>query len=114
LENQQNFISFHFNKISALPKKMLSALTTRVAAAPYRMFPPASFIGQTKRFMSSHKIPRFTEEHKKTFDKIGYVMLRKLFDEEEVKILIDAARGDSELSQHVFGLEDGKGGKRQV
>ena len=41
----------------------------------------------------------------------GFVLARKMFDEEEIGLLRRAAKEDKELDQHSFGSADGEGGR---
>lgn len=46
-----------------------------------------------------------------TFDRTGSLLVKKLFDDEEIGLLLRAAREDRALDQHAFGRADGEGGK---
>ena len=51
-----------------------------------------------------------TDEQVLTFERDGFVLVRKLFDEEEVDLLCRSAREDHELDKRSFGKDDGEGG----
>jgi hypothetical protein len=44
------------------------------------------------------------------YDRNGFVIIRQMFDSEEIDLLRRAAREDRELDQHSFGRGDGEGG----
>jgi ectoine hydroxylase len=44
------------------------------------------------------------------YERNGFVLARKMFDEEEIGLLRRAAREDRDLGQHSFGRGDGEGG----
>jgi hypothetical protein len=45
------------------------------------------------------------------YERDGFVLARRLFDEEEIGLLARAAREDRELDQHSFDRGDGEGGR---
>ncbi|MBV9155495.1 MAG: phytanoyl-CoA dioxygenase family protein [Acidobacteriaceae bacterium] len=49
---------------------------------------------------------RFIEQ----YERDGFVLARKMFDQEEIDLLRRAAKEDRELDQHSFGKGDGEGG----
>ena len=60
-------------------------------------------------------MPRsLTTEQISEFQDNGYLIVPKLFDVEEAKILHVAAKADKALSEHAYDLEDGEGGKAQL
>ncbi len=44
----------------------------------------------------------------------GFVMARKMFDEEEISLLSRAAKEDKDLEKHAFGSKDGEGGTARL
>jgi ectoine hydroxylase len=44
------------------------------------------------------------------YEREGFVLARRMFDEEEIGLLRRAAKEDRELDQHAFGRGDGEGG----
>lgn len=46
-----------------------------------------------------------------TFDRAGSLLVPKLFDDEEIGLLLRAAKEDRALDQHAFGRADGEGGQ---
>ena len=60
-------------------------------------------------------MPRsLTAEQISEFQDNGYLIVPKLFDVEEAKILHVAAKADKAFSEHAYDLEDGEGGKAQL
>ena len=56
-------------------------------------------------------MPRsLTTEQISEFQDNGYLIVPKLFDAEEAKILHVAAKADKAFSEHAYDLEDGEGG----
>ena len=53
---------------------------------------------------------RLTDEQLKAYAEDGYLLVRKLLDQEEVEMLGRSAREDRVLDQHSFGRADGEGG----
>ena len=51
-----------------------------------------------------------SEKQQLDFNRDGYVMIRSLFDEEEIGLLKKSAVEDRELDKHAFGRKDGEGG----
>ncbi len=50
------------------------------------------------------------DETVKQYERDGYVVVRGMFDAEEIELLRRAAKEDRELDQHSFGKGDGEGG----
>ena len=50
------------------------------------------------------------DETVKQYERDGYVVVRSMFDAEEIELLRRAAKEDRELDQHSFGKGDGEGG----
>ncbi|XP_019630088.1 PREDICTED: uncharacterized protein LOC109474256 isoform X2 [Branchiostoma belcheri] len=48
------------------------------------------------------------------FDKNGYILVRSLLDQEEIKLLKDALESDEGLMRHAFCRDDGEGGKSRL
>ncbi|XP_078662035.1 L-proline trans-4-hydroxylase-like isoform X2 [Branchiostoma floridae x Branchiostoma belcheri] len=48
------------------------------------------------------------------FDKNGYIIVRSLLDQEEIKLLKDALESDEGLMRHAFCRDDGEGGKSRL
>ncbi len=44
------------------------------------------------------------------YDTSGFLLIKNLFDQEEIELLQRTAKEDKELDQHSFGREDGEGG----
>ena len=44
------------------------------------------------------------------YDKDGFVLLKGLFDSEEIDLLRRSAKADKQLDDHSFGRDDGEGG----
>ena len=60
-------------------------------------------------------MPRsLTTEQISEFQDNGYLIVPKLFDAEEARILHAAAKADKAFSKHAYDLEDGEGGKAQL
>ncbi|XP_078581402.1 L-proline trans-4-hydroxylase-like isoform X2 [Branchiostoma floridae x Branchiostoma japonicum] len=65
----------------------------------------------------TESIYTFTEDFDVTpsvqadFDKNGYIIVRSLFDTEEVTLLKDALESDEGIIRYAFGRDDGEGGK---
>ena len=55
-----------------------------------------------------------TAEQLSEFQDNGYLIVPKLFDAEEARILHAAAKADKAFSKHAYDLEDGEGGKAQL
>ncbi len=51
-----------------------------------------------------------TSDQLRDFDNDGFVILRGLFDSEEIGLLRRSAKEDKQLDDHAFGREDGEGG----
>jgi ectoine hydroxylase-related dioxygenase (phytanoyl-CoA dioxygenase family) len=51
-----------------------------------------------------------SEKQQQNFNRDGYVMVRSLFDKEEIGLLKKSAVEDRELDKHSFGRKDGEGG----
>jgi hypothetical protein len=51
------------------------------------------------------------DQQLREYEADGFVLARKMFDEEETGLLGRAAREDRELDQHAFGRGDGEGGR---
>ena len=51
------------------------------------------------------------DQQLREYERNGFVLARKLFDEEETGLLRRAAREDRELDQHSFARGDGEGGR---
>jgi ectoine hydroxylase len=51
-----------------------------------------------------------TETQVAEYRRDGYVLVKHLFDKEEIRLLGQAAREDRALDQHAFGRNDGEGG----
>ena len=51
------------------------------------------------------------DQQLREYEANGFVLARKMFDEEETGLLRRAAKEDRELDQHSFGRGDGEGGK---
>ncbi len=49
-------------------------------------------------------------EQQQQYDRDGYVLLKSLFDREEIDLLRRAAKEDKQLDDHAFGRDDGEGG----
>lgn len=52
-----------------------------------------------------------SDEQVSAYHREGYVIVRKLFDQEEMDLLRRAAKEDRALDEHAFGRADGEGGK---
>ena len=52
-----------------------------------------------------------SDQQLREYEANGFVVARKMFDEEEFGLLRRAAKEDRELDQHSFGRGDGEGGK---
>jgi len=52
----------------------------------------------------------FTPEQISTYEKDGYVLVRGLFDVDEIGLVQRAAKEDRALDENAFGREDGEGG----
>jgi ectoine hydroxylase-related dioxygenase (phytanoyl-CoA dioxygenase family) len=50
------------------------------------------------------------DETVKQYERDGYVVVKSMFDAEEIELLRRAAKEDRELDQHSFGKGDGEGG----
>jgi len=53
---------------------------------------------------------RLTEEQLRAYKKDGYILLKGLFNKEEVQALKKAALSDRELDKNSYGRDDGEGG----
>ena len=51
-----------------------------------------------------------TEEQTASYEKDGYILLKNLFDAEEIDLLKKAALADRELDKRSYGRDDGEGG----
>lgn len=51
-----------------------------------------------------------SSEQIRDYDEAGYVLLRGLFDAEEIELLRRSAKEDKQLDDHSFGRKDGEGG----
>jgi len=52
-----------------------------------------------------------SENQKKQFEADGYILIKALFDAEEIELLRSTAHADRELDKHSFSRADGEGGK---
>lgn len=52
----------------------------------------------------------FSVEQLSDYQRDGYVLVRGLFDKEEIDLLRRAGKEDREMDQHAFGRDDGEGG----
>lgn len=52
-----------------------------------------------------------TDEQTAEFHREGFVLVKGMFDREEIALLRQAAKEDHELDKHSFGRDDGEGGK---
>ena len=52
----------------------------------------------------------FTQDQLTAYDRDGYLIVRKLFDDEEMDLLRKSAKEDRELDEHSYGSQDGEGG----
>lgn len=53
---------------------------------------------------------QLTSEQMAAWQRDGFIIVRSLFDAEEMEILRNAAKNDASLTQHAHGLKDGEGG----
>lgn len=53
---------------------------------------------------------KLSDQQKKSFKDDGYIIIKSLFDTEEIKLLKKTAKEDRELDKHSFGRADGEGG----
>lgn len=53
---------------------------------------------------------KMSQQQLKAYKKDGYLLLKKLFDQEEIGMLKQAATADRELDKRSYGREDGEGG----
>ena len=54
---------------------------------------------------------QLTKDQIREFQKEGYIIIRELFDSEEIELLRSTAKADRELDKHSFARADGEGGK---
>ena len=52
-----------------------------------------------------------TPEQRGQYDRDGYLLVARLFDNEEIGLLLRSARADRALDEHSFGKGDGEGGR---
>ncbi|HEX6985324.1 MAG TPA: phytanoyl-CoA dioxygenase family protein [Planctomycetaceae bacterium] len=52
-----------------------------------------------------------TQDQLTRFDRDGYLLVPKLFDDEEIGLLLRSAKEDRALDEHAFGRADGEGGR---
>src|SRR6185312_15360837 len=45
------------------------------------------------------------------YERDGYLLVERMFDDEEIGLLLRSAREDRELDRHSFGKADGEGGR---
>lgn len=57
---------------------------------------------------------KFTDDHLKTFNRDGYIVLRNLFDKAEVDLLYKVAIGDDVIGKNSFERTDGSGMKTRL
>lgn len=55
-------------------------------------------------------MPALTDEQVAIYHREGYVIVRQMFDQEEIDLLSRSARTDHELDRRSFGRADGEGG----
>jgi len=53
---------------------------------------------------------KLTQNQLETFEKDGFILVKSLFDQEEITLLKNTAVEDRELDKHSFGRKDGEGG----
>ncbi len=53
----------------------------------------------------------FSPDQLASFERDGYLLVPKLFDAEEIDLLLRSAKEDRALDQHSFGRNDGEGGR---
>ena len=51
-----------------------------------------------------------SDEQIRDYDEAGYLLLKGLFDSEEIELLRRSAKEDKQLDAHAFGRQDGEGG----
>ncbi len=51
-----------------------------------------------------------SDEQIRDYDEAGYLLLKGLFDSEEIELLRRSAKEDKQLDEHAFGRNDGEGG----
>ena len=56
------------------------------------------------------QVPTLTDEQLTAYHRDGFVLIRHLFDDEEITLLREAAMADRELDSRSFGRADGEGG----
>ena len=56
-------------------------------------------------------MPVMTAEQVAAYDRDGYLIAKRMFDQEETDLLRRSAKEDRELEQRSFRLDDGEGGK---
>lgn len=56
----------------------------------------------------------FTKEQTIQYHKEGFIIVRKLFDAEEIGLLSKTAHADKALDDHAYGRDDGEGGKTRL
>jgi ectoine hydroxylase-related dioxygenase (phytanoyl-CoA dioxygenase family) len=54
---------------------------------------------------------RLSDQHLAAYTRDGYVILKNLFDAEEIDLLRRAAKEDRQLDEHAFARDDGEGGR---
>ncbi len=54
--------------------------------------------------------PQLTPDQLAVYDRDGFLLLKKLFDAEEIDLLRRSAKEDKQLDDHSFGRDDGEGG----
>ena len=52
-----------------------------------------------------------TEEDKSNFERDGFILVKSLFDEEEIQLLKNKAKSDKDMDRHSFTSADDEGGK---
>ena len=55
-----------------------------------------------------------SSEQRSAFERDGYVMVRKLFDDEEIAILRAAIEGDEALRSRIYDRHDASGNKTRM
>lgn len=53
-------------------------------------------------------------EQREQFERDGYIIVRGLFDADEMTILRETAKSDQSLEKHTHGLRDGEGGVQKI
>lgn len=57
---------------------------------------------------------RFTPEELQQYEREGYLLVRRLFDADEMRILLDHARADMQLAESAYERRDGSGGRSKL